>query len=227
MDNNISFHGAIVLKQPKPRIKRMIKPFLGSHYQTFKNFTQEGDVLYIVRKGRDKDVADFLSHHRTKFEYYTDLSTKSGFDYEKPEEAREILNNYKSKIITSVNELKEHFKLNKLKFVLPFSRKRKANPVESSVKALEFDLGKCRIVKRNGYSDVFKKGSKNLLARVSGPGQYGISFAFKYIDKNTTLRYAIRGGEKIFSFTNESGRAQFLKNYNKAVKANRTVLKGE
>ena len=222
MDNSINFKGAIILKQPNSRIQRMIKPTLGSHFQILKDFVSQGDVLYIVRSGKDKAVADFLTHHRTPFAFYTDLSTKSGFDDEKPVEAKQILDNYTSTIITTVDKLKEHFGLNKREQVLPFSTKRKANPVQASLIALRLDIDKCKVIVRNGYSDVFEKGSKKLIARISAPGQYGISFAFRFTDKNTTIRYALRGEDKIVEYTNESGRAQFLKNYNKAVKANKT-----
>ena len=230
MDNSVNFKGAIILKQPTPRIQRMIKSSLGTHHQILKNFTPEGDVLYIVRRGKDKSVAEFLTHHRTKFEFYIDLSTKSGFDDEKLDEARQILAGYKSKIISTVDELKDFFRLGSKNIALPFSKKHKANPLEASVKALDIDINNVVINQKNGYSDIADKNGK-LLARISAPGQYGISFAFKYLEpknkdfvdpnENLTQRFALRGGEKIFQYTNESGRAQFLKNYNRAVKANR------
>ena len=44
-----------------------------------------------------------------------------------------VVDNYKSKIITAKDELIEHFGLNKREPVLPFSTGRKANSVELSM----------------------------------------------------------------------------------------------
>ena len=224
MENNINFKGAIILKQPTKSVMKNIIPKLGKHNQIYDNYGVKGDVLCITRKVCDKDVAEELTHHRTKFEFYTDLSTKSGFDREKPDENKNILASTKEKVLTTKDELINFFKLKEIK--PPFSKKRKDNPIENSLKALGFDNQKVK--QRNGYSEVINSDGK-LLARISGPGQYGISFAFvepKNMDESP-LRYALRGGEIIFQYTSESGRAQFLKNYNNAVKANKAVVKQE
>ena len=74
------------------------------------------------------------------------------------------------------------------------------------------------IKNKNGYSMITDTSGK-LLAKVSAPGRYGISFA--YVEPKTTddspLRYAIKEGKVIFEYTSENGRLQFIKNYNKAV----------
>ena len=223
MDNTINFKGAIILKQPTPKIQNKIAKVLGAHKQIIQNFTPEGDVLYITRKGCDRNVADFLTHHRTKYEFYTDLSTKSGFDEELINEAREIIQKSTSRVLTKKDELIKFFKLNEIRPL--FSKKRKDNPIEYSLKALGYSTKDQTVKKRNGYSEVMSSDGK-LLARISGPGQYGISFAFvepKNADESP-LRYALRGGEIIFQYTSESGRAQFLKNYNMAVKANKIAI---
>ena len=224
MDNSINFKGAILLKQPiKNNLDKKILKELGTHRQIFENFTPEGDILYITRKGRDKSIADFLTHHKTKYEFYPNLSTKSGFDNELYNEAREILANSDTKPLTTKNQLINYFKLKVYKPA--FSTKRKDNPIEQSMKALGFNSKDQIINKKNGYYEIVDKNGL-LLARISGPGQYGISFAFvepKNADESP-LRYAVRGGEIIFQYTSESGRAQFLKNYNRAVKANKAAV---
>ncbi len=222
MENNINFKGAIILKQPTKSVVKNMIPKLGKHNQIYYNFGSKGDMLCITRKGCDKDVAEELTHHRTKFEFYTDLSTKSGFDREKHDDNKNILASTNEKVLTTKDELINFFKLKEFK--LPFSKKRKDNPIENSLKALGFDNQKVK--QKNGYSEVVNSDGK-LLARISGPGQYGISFAFvepKNLDESP-LRYALRGGEIIFQYTSESGRAQFLKNYNRAVNANKTIVK--
>ena len=97
-------------------------------------------------------------------------------------------------------------------------------PLENSLRALGLDKGQQTIVPRNGYSEVLDTDGE-LLARISGSGQDGISYASvkQQGKQDTPLRFAIRDGEKIFQYTSEYGRTQFIKNYNKAVKANRTA----
>ena len=124
MNNSINFKGAFLLHHPSTTVKKNILPALGKHRQVFNNFTPEGDVLYITRKGADKNVAEFLTNlietQKTKkkaaqkFKYYPELSTKSGFDDGEPEEAKRILNEYKDTIITTISELSKVFKLNLL-----------------------------------------------------------------------------------------------------------------
>jgi hypothetical protein len=236
MDNSINFKGAFLLTKPTKAVKNDILPKLGKHRQIFNDFVQEGDVLYITRKGSDKRVAEFLTHHRTKFKYYPELSTKSGFDDEKPLEAKKILDEYKSAVISTVAGLKELFKVKPQK-ELPAYVSKGDNTLEKTLKALDIDIEKHIIKRRDGYTEVYTK-DKELVASISGPGKYG----FRYVrlepknpkDPNDEVkRYAIRDGKKQFTYVNSpdenvaNGTAAFLKNYIKAVKSNRAVTHSE
>ena len=239
MDNSINFKGAFWLHQPSAKIKNNILPTLGKHRQIFNNFTPEGDVLYITRKGADKNVAEFLmklieeqknkKKKTTKFEYYTDLSTKSGFDDEKPQEAKKILAEYKDKIITTASGLNKIFK-----FKNPFislSTIKKENDIEKSLKALNINASDYIIKRRNGFNEIYTT-EKELVASISEPGQYGFRYA-RVEPKNPNdpndevKRYAIKDGKIQFTYTNNpddkivNGTTTFLKNYMKAVNANK------
>lgn len=237
MDNSINFKGAFWLHQPSAKIKNNILPTLGKHRQIFNNFTPEGDVLYITRKGADKNVAEFLmklieeqknkKKKTTKFEYYTDLTTKSGFDQEKPKEAIHIIENYKSKVITTIKELKDFFKLgNGIK--LAFSTNKKDNTLEKSLRALDLNPIDYVIKRKNGFNEIYTK-DKSLVASISEPGQYGFRYARvePQIAGDEVKRYAIRDGEIQFTYLNNpdetvvNGTTTFLKNYMKAVNANK------
>jgi len=228
MDNSINFKGAFWLHQPTEAVKKSILPTLGKHRQIFNNFTPEGDVLYITRKGADKNVAEFLTHHRTKFKYYSELSTKSGFDDEMPKEAMKILANYTDKIITTASELKKMFKFVRNQVV--FSTNKKDNTIEKSLKALNLDENEYIIERKNGFNEIYTK-DKELIASISEPGQYG--FRYARVERKTSgdevKRYAIRDGKIQFTYINDpdtkivNGTTTFLKNYMKAVKANKTT----
>ncbi len=232
MDNTINFKGAFLLKQPTAAVKRGILPKIGKHNQIFNDFINKGDMLYITRKGCDKDVAEYLTHHRTKFEYYTDLSTKSGFDIEKPAEAKSILENYKGTIITKIYELKNMFKLKTVN--LGFSTKKRDNTLNQAISALKLDMSDKIIKRRNGFNEIYTRDGV-LVASISEPGQYGFRYA-RIEPKNPkdpsdeVRRYAVRGGEIQFTYANNpdedlaNGSTAFLKNYLKAVKYNRQFI---
>lgn len=228
MDTSVNFKGVFWLKQPTKAVKRDILPTLGKHRQIFNNFTPEGDVLYVTRKGCDKNVADFLTHHRTKFEYYPALSTKSGFDDEMPKEAMAILSNYKDSIVTTIAELKNMFKLRDVK--LGFSTRKKDNTLEHAINVLNIDMSNNIVKHRNGFNEIYTKDG-DLVASISEPGIYGFRYARvePKTDRDDVGRYAIRGGEK-FTYVNDpndtvtNGSVAFLKNYLKAVKFNRKTI---
>ena len=230
MDNYINFKGAFLLYQPKDSVKnKLARVLLKRKKQVFNNFSPDGDVLYITRKGTDKIVAEALTHSKTKFKYYPELSTKSGFDDRQPDKAREILNGYKDNIITTVAELKSMFKFGKP--VFNFSTRKKDNTLEKCLQTLNMDLKDYDVKRLNGFSEIYTKGTdKKLVASISEPGQYG----FRYVriepktSKDEVERYAVRAGEK-FSYINNpdeaiaNGTTTFLKNYMKAVNANRVT----
>ena len=228
MNNSINFRGAFWLKQPSEAVKKSILPTLGKKRQIFNNFTPEGDVLYITRKGADKNVAEFLVRHRTKFKYYPGLSTKSGFDNEMPIEAKKILAGYKDKIISTISELKEAFKLRRTNLI--FSTNKKDNTIEKSMKALNLDSKEYVIKRKNGFNEIYTK-NKELVASISEPGQYGFRYARvePQIAGDEVKRYAIRDGEIQFTYINNpdetvvNGTTAFLKNYMKAVNANKVT----
>ena len=226
MDNSINFKGVFWLKQPTTTIKKEIMPYLGKRRQIFNNFTPEGDVLYVTRKSADRNVAEFLTHHRTKFEYYPDLSTKSGFDDEMSAEAKKIIESSNSRILTSIDELKAFFNLKK-KTILPFSTKAKKNPIELTAKALGYDLEKYTLIPKDGYYEVCnQKGVVE--AKISGPGKYGIAFAKKLKGEDgIPERYAIRGGKKIFKYNSGPSILQFNKNFKRAANANKQNIRPE
>ena len=238
MDNSINFKGAFWLKAPTESIKKDILPTLGRYRQVFYNFTPEGDVLYITRKGADKNVAEFLKtlitnkakdSEKIKFKYYPGLSTKSGFDDEKPEEARKILNGYKDKIITSIAGLNRIFKSKRPFF--NFSTRKKDNTLEKCMQTLKLNSQDYDIKRFNGYNEIYTKDNEHkLVATISEPGELGFRYARlePLVAGDEVQRYAVRAGEK-FSYINnpdekiKNGTSMFLKHFIESVQANRAT----
>lgn len=216
MSDNINFKGAFLVHKPTKILQQGIMSRTGKHRQIFHDFAQKGDMLLITRKGRDSEIAEFITQHRANFKVYPKLSTKSGFDDQKPLEAMEILKNTNTPVLTKKTELIDWYKLYDVFVRKAENKQKKLN--DNIFKALGFNKKEEIIKNKNGYSIITDTNGK-LLAKVSAPGRYGISFA--YIEPKTTddspLRYAIKEGKVIFEYTSENGRLQFIKNYNKAV----------
>ena len=227
MDNSINFKGAFWIKQPKTSVKQSIIQKLGKSPMIFSDFTKEGDILLITSKSADKNVAKILVRHpKTKFNYYQDLNTKSGFNKNYPEKALNILLDYKKKVYTNISELKRIFKIQKSGF--NFSIRKKDNTMEKCMKTLDLDFKDYDIIKRDGFNEVYTKDAdKKLVAIISEPGQGGFRYARLEPQKpgDTVKRYAVLPGEKFVYVNNpdnkiEDATTDFLKNFIKSKKAN-------
>ena len=214
MDNSISFKGAFLVKRPTSEYKNAIQSVLGKKNQIFDNINNEGDVLYVVRKDADRNVAKFISENKdTKFTYFPYLSTKSGFDVNKPEGAIQILNDYKGLIISTVDRL-----LSKVRTPLKTFKSNIRNiqarnlKLMQQVTTLDFsdkafrkivdtNTGVC-IIKTPVTDAVTGKKFEHTLLTITPPGKYGVCYA-EYTPvskKDNVRRIAIKNGEKIFEY---------------------------
>lgn len=235
MDNSINFKGAFWLNQPTKTVRNNILSSLGKNQhnkqslQIFNNFTSEGDVLYISSKNNDKNIAKILMQHKVKFKYYPNLDTKSGFNIQLYDEARKILDGYKSKIITTTSELENVFKINKPS--LGFSTKKRDNTLEKTLKTLNLDANDYKIKKLDGFNEIYTKDDE-LVAIISEPGQYGWRYArLEPQNPNDEIKRLAVRGDQTFTYKNdpdentENGTTMFLKRYYEAVNANRATTR--
>ena len=221
MDNSISFKGAFLIKQPTYAFREAIKPVLGKKKQIIENINKNGDVLYVVRDTADRDVANFLLETpNAKFSYFADLSTKSGFDTEKPADALQKLKEYKGLIISTKNRLLAKIRrpVNVFKSNIRVVQERnlkamqKITSLDFSDKAfkknVDVQTGVCTI---KTYKRDYRNGKnrEHTLLTITPPGKYGICYA-QYIpvsEEQVTRRVALKNGEKIFEYpTSESSK---------------------
>ncbi len=221
MDSSINFKGAFLLKQPTKAVKTAIVPNLGKRKQIIQNVGGKGDILYVLRDKYDKNVADFIIQTKNiKFKYFPGVNTKCGFDDEKPEEAKYILNKCATKIFNTKKELEEIFfsKQKEIKKPAPMSAK------DSVMKALNLSYENCSVKSHNGIIFIRDNKTNQLIAKCSSPDSAGISYAYvePKISDDPLKRYAIRNGQIFFTYSYDS-RTKFKKNYSDAVKYNREL----
>ena len=227
MDNSINFKGSFLIKQPtQALIKDDLVQILGKkRHQVINNINERGDVLYVVRDSLDKGIADVLIKTKNaKFKYYPDVNTKSGFDDQKPKEAKNILRAASKKIIDTKNKLQKYF--------LPKPKKPidivsiQASNLKTIQKETFIDITgggyRTNIDHQNGICSVYtmvknnKNGKKNIrhsLVQITPPDKYGISYArITPVSQDETIRrLAIKNGEIIFEYR-QPGSETFIRN---------------
>ena len=239
MDNSINFKGAFLIQKPTASLRENIFPLLGKRKQIIENVSKSGDVLYVVRDKFDKGIADFLlKADNVKFKYYPTLNTKSGFDDEKPQEAKNILTTARNKVISTVKKLENHFKP-KLKKPVDIEKIQRSN-LDAVQKKLLIDITgsdyRTNIDHQTGICSVYTtvrnyrtgKDERHALISITPPGIHGISYArytpiteyqgLKRIAEDKSMRrFAVRNNEIIFEYTQPASKV-FMENSSAAKK---------
>ena len=188
----------------------------------------DGDVLYVLRNVMDKDFADaIINTKNVKFRYYPGVDTKSGFDSEKPIEAKSILRKASKKIISTKQKLEQFF--------IPKPKKHvdivkvQANNLKTIENVTFIDTAgsnyRTNIDHENGICSVYtmitnpknkNKKIRHSVITITPPDKFGISYARIIPANNETkkgdmMRLAIKNGEVIFEY-NQPGSEIFIKN---------------
>lgn len=222
MDNSINFKGAFLVKRPTPKLKdSIISVIKNKPQQVFDNITGKGDMLFVVRNSLDKDIAQVLRMTpNVKFKYYPTLSTKSGFDTQKPEEAKNILRAAANTAITTKNKLIEAVRkpLNLAKTSIRITQEKNLKLMQKETfldfsdskyqKNIDVQTGVCTI-KTYTKDIITGNKKKHTLLTITPPGKFGICYA-KYVPvslEEPTRRIAIKNGTKVLEYvTSDSER---------------------
>lgn len=107
--NNIStnnFKGAFVIKPKTQQIREVIPNIIPKGRQIFRDIKSEGDVVIVTRDKRgDKKVSDFIKAKDIAFEYYPEISTKSGLDDEIPSGLKQLMKIKNNCVIRNIHIL--------------------------------------------------------------------------------------------------------------------------
>lgn len=84
--SNTNFSGTFRIKPESVKAKAEIPAMFTQGCQLFRNITEKGDMVIVLRDNYDKRVGKYLQENNiTNLEYYPFINTKSGLDDEKPE----------------------------------------------------------------------------------------------------------------------------------------------
>lgn len=104
-NSNINFKGAFVFKAPSAEVKTAIPDIIKKGRQIFYNIKNDGDVVIVTKDKYDKRIKDFIEETGSKFEYYPEISTKSGLDDEIPSGLKKLIQLKDNCVITNLKTL--------------------------------------------------------------------------------------------------------------------------
>ena len=208
MENRINFTGSFLIKNPPKMAKIEIEPLLGRHRQIFENFNNTSDIFYVVRPGKDRDIADFILKNHLWFKFFPKINTRSGLDPMYPKSA--ILT-----VDTANNVIKNPSILSK-KFNLDYYVDRIFDKnIKGIVHALGFKMNELKIRSNGGVTYAFDRNQKHVF-KASPTNKNGENYVYVNKDKGSD-RYLIHGNKIVYKYPENAN--YFDDNFDNAVVA--------
>ena len=208
MDNKINFTGAFLVKNPPKIAKQQLELLSGRHKQIFENFNNTTDVFYVVRKGKDADIAKFIYDNNLRFKFFSGLHTKSGLDPMYPQKAVEAVKS------------QQHYISKKdilgLKFNLIPKPAIPNKNIEGILKAFKLKLDELTIYTKDGVTYGFSKQDKTNVFKASPVNRYGENYVY-FVNENQegADKYLIHGDKIICKYPKKA--EYFNKNFDNSV----------
>lgn len=210
-----SFNGGFLFRNMPQEAKNKLPEITKKGKQIFDNFQTKGDVFLVLRDQYDKKALGFIKEHKLQFEYYPEISTRSGLDSEEPEGLIKLLGKYK---YTPINSIRGTQKV--------LSNRRKLNNIESTspeyiskiLRALCIDnpgSSETKLVKGASIVDD-KEFSRKII--ISPPSKHNIHFVCvePYSSNAPSKRYAIDSDGNILArYSTPEGIRMFQENLSK------------
>ena len=215
--NNIgstNFKGGFRFPNMPAEAKEKLPEVVKKRRQIFDNFEKSGDVFYTVRDKSDGKLIKFIQNHNLTFEYYPQISTKSGLDTEEPQKLSKLLKDTRPTPITTLTQLKKAIsgRKNDGKTLLASDK-----DIEKIFETLELELDKvkttvspsgCKIVKD------LETGEKIWISPASKNNIHYVLIEPKSLEQNVE-RYAIsKDGQILAEYKSINGIKQFKENFN-------------
>ena len=89
--SNTNFKGTFILNPKNQQTKEAIPEIVKKGRQIFYNIKRPGDAVIVTQDKFDKRVSNFIENNKMNFEYYPEISTKSGLDDQKPLKLTQLL----------------------------------------------------------------------------------------------------------------------------------------
>ena len=105
LHSTVGKNKAEVMKEREERKKGYAANLI---YLMTNDILEKGDLVVIIRDNYDKRIGSYIKEKGvTGVEYYPTINTKSGFDFERPEEIIAVLKDKSTRLITNFEEMFE------------------------------------------------------------------------------------------------------------------------
>ena len=101
----VNFTGGYRFRNMPLEAKSKLPEISNKWKQVFYDFENIGDVFLVTRDKLDTKVFKFIKENKLNFEYYPQITTKSGLDTEEPQKLSQLINNLNVKPITTLSQL--------------------------------------------------------------------------------------------------------------------------
>ena len=192
MDNKINFTGSFLVKNPPLAAKKQLEILAGRHKQIFENFNNTTDIFYVVRKGKDRDIAKFIYDNNLRFKFFSGIHTKSGLDIIYPEKALEAIKSQRF-FIAQKEQLGRRFNL------LPEPAEFDKN-IEGIIKAFKLNPQDLIIRTKGAITYAFSKLDRVNVFKASPVNKYGDNYVYLGKGNEGADKYLINGDKIVYKY---------------------------
>ena len=224
--SNSNFTGAFRFKPSEINAKLEVPRLFTQGKQIGTDILEKGDQFIIVRDNYDKRIGNYIKENCVAgVEYYPTINTKSGFDFERPEEIVAVIKNKSTKMITDFEEMfeviskqKHHRKTAKgVHIPKPINPEKE---FERVTKALRLNIENPEITVQGQHMRVYDKAKKRTLDVVLHSGTYYTYLRYDANDMDSIMRTINGKGETIKEFHTPNEVHKFLNDLRILIKEN-------
>ena len=213
---NTNFKGTFIINTQNQAVKKAIPDIVKKGRQIFYNIKNDGDIVIVTQDKYDKRVNDFINTNKVKFEYYPEISTKSGLDDQVPSKLKKLLGIKNYCVITDHKMLDKFFASGNIHL------SKQSEFLQEALNTLRLNIEKLKIEINNKGTFVIRDEAKQRRIKSSG-FRGGTAYIAVIPDSYTqeTKRFLVgkNGKEVIKEYNTPKEIFSFNKIFNKIIKA--------
>lgn len=224
--SNNTFTGAFRFKPSEIKAKLEVPNLFTQGRQVGADILEKGDQVIIVRDNYDKRIGIYIQENGvTDVEYYPTINTKSGFDFERPEEIIAHLKDKSTRLITNFEEMFEVISKQKrpkkvekgLHHPKPINLEKE---FERVTRALRLNIQNPEITISGQHMRIYDKDKGRTLDVVLHSGTYYTYLRYDKMSAESIMRTINGKGETIKNFDKPDEIHKFLTELRRLIKEN-------
>ena len=209
-----NFKGTFILQPKISQTRELIPNVIKKGRQIFYDLKTEGDVVIVTKDKYDKRVCDFIERECVPFEYYPEISTKSGLDDEQPSKLKKLININNNCIVRNIKVL------NKFLSGKQIHLSKQSDYIKEAINTMRLNIGDSKVqINDKGMFFIRDEGKKRTIK--SSGFKSGMAYFCVIPDSiNQSIQRFLVGsnGKSIIQeYNHPENWKQFNKAFNKAI----------